>query len=362
MAAQETTSAPATTLAIDPTLDLRLLRLRSRPDAEDPAMIALELALAGRTHDAIEVVDEALARDPEDVDLLLGCGLAAMGAGQLAFAQIVLTRAALADRGWTEPLRHLARVLERRGRGDRALQVARHAVAAGDRDPGLVAKVLADDARRALDARLRAFRQDPDLDEPSLLAQALAAQDRWDDALAIVLEAIAGDDDADLRVIEARARTVRGEHDEAERALARALELAPAWAEPARMLADRQLDRGAMLPALATIERAIVASPEDASLGASRDRILEAMAHAGVTRPGVADAQLDTLLGELDRIDPIGDDTRAGFVRGEDTLLDIPTEPARRRTGWLPTIARSLFGRARSSDLAPAARPPVARA
>lgn len=359
MAAQETTSEHA---AIDPTLDLRLLRLRSRPDAEDPAMIALELARAGRADDAIEVVDEALARDPEDVDLLLGCGLAAMGAGQLAFAQLVLTRAAMADRSWTEPMRHLVVVLERRGRADRALQVARHAVAAGERDPGLIARVLADDARRALDARVRAYREDPDRDEPSLLAQELAAQGRWDDALSIALSAIESEDDADLRVIEARARTVRGEHDQAERALERAIELAPSWAEPARMLADHRFEQGAMLPALATIERILAVHPEDASLGASRDRILEAMARAGIARPGVADAQLDALLGELDRIDPIGDDTRAGFARGEDTLRDVPTELTRRRTGWLPTIARSLFGGARPSERAATARKVVARA
>lgn len=370
MGAQHTTSEHVGIGASDHLLDLRLLKFRNRPEGEDPAMLAIELALGGRTNDAIEVVDEALARDPEDLDLLLGCGVAAMRGGRLAFAQIVLTRAALADRTWTEPLRHLSDVLERRGRADRAIEVARHAVRAGERDPAVVARVAADDRRRALDARLASFRADPDREEPALLAQELAAQGRNEDALFVATTAIAReDDDADLRMIEARAQIADGDRDAAERALGRAIELAPGWAEPARTLADSMLERGALIPALTTIERAIAATPDDGSLGEARDRILAAMERAGVARPGVADAALDALLGQLDRIDPIGDDTRAGFSRS-DTLVDAPApERPARRTGWLPTIARTLFGRpspvtdgaGRSASLA-APRLPIARA
>src|SRR5688572_5112440 len=109
MTAQKTTAEQIPGATGD-LLDLRLLKFRNRPEGEDPALLALELAHAGRTQDAIEVVDDALARDPDDVDLLLGCGLAAERAGKLAFAQLVLTRAAIADRSWAEPLRHLSHV------------------------------------------------------------------------------------------------------------------------------------------------------------------------------------------------------------------------------------------------------------
>lgn len=326
-------------------LDVRLLRFRERPAREDPALLALELASAGRAHDAIEVLDAALARDPDDADLLLACGEAALHAGKLAFAQHALTRAAALAPGWPEPLRRLARVLSMRGRHDKAVEVARRAVASGARDPELVAMVQAEDRRRALQARLALFRADPDREEPALLAQALLDEGRAQDALEVVRAATARDDDADLRMIEARARLARGETAEAERALERACALAPEWIEPARALAECLRDRG-------EIERAHeVARP------------FAGLAEALAIPPSGASA-LDELLGVLERIDPIGDETRRRLARC-DTLVDevAPVDeesPRPPRRGWLPRIARALFGATPPTSAATAR--PLARA
>jgi tetratricopeptide (TPR) repeat protein len=354
--------------AHDHQLDVRLLRFRNRPDREDPAMLALELVTAGRTHDAIEVVDAALVADPDDVDLLLGCGLAALRAHQLAFAQLVLTRAARQAPTWSEPLSALAKVLAMRDRPAKAVDVARRALSLGADDAALAAMVEVDDRRRALDARLAAFRADPDATDPALLAHALLEDARELDALEVAELALARDDDADLHVVAARARLARREPDAARDALARAISLAPDWAEPARMLAELLASEGALLDALPVVERALARNLEDASLVALRSRIEDAMRDAGIVRPEITDASVDDLLTTLDRIDPIGDETRRGLRRC-DTLVDAASplsddERPRRRTGWLPRIARSLFARnlsERNGEPAPR-REPIARA
>lgn len=338
-------------------LDVRVLRFRNRPEREDPAMLALELASAGRTHDAIEVVDAALIADPDDVDLLLGCGVAAMRADQLAFAQLVLTRAARQAPTWGEPLRCLAKVLARRGRQDKAIEVARRAIDVGADDAELTEMVRRDDRRRALDAQLMRFREDPDAVEPSLLAQELLAEERALDALEVAERGLARDDDADLHVITARARLHRRERELAKDALARATTAAPEWAEPARMLGELLADEVALLAALPIVERALVHNLDDGALVALRSRIETAMSDAGIQRPEASDAGVDELLSTLDRIDPIGDETRRALSRGRSHAHEL--DRPRARTGWLPRIARTLFGRAPAE--APARRP-VARA
>lgn len=347
----------------DHLLDVRVLRFRMSPEREEPTLLALELVGAGRTHDAIEVVDGALAADPEDVDLLLGCGVAAVRGGQLAFAQLVLTRAAKLDPAWGEPLRWLAKVLAMRGREDKAVAVARRALAAGEDDAELVAMVRRDDRRRALDARLASYADDPDTEEPALLAQALLEETREAEALAVVRGALARDPrDSDLHVLEARALLARREREAAKDALARAIEHAPAWGEPARMLADLLADEGALIDALRVVERALAHDREDEALIACRVRVEDAMRAAGIERPERVEAGLDDLLSTLDRIDPIGDETRRGFARC-DTAVDLAapvlerprrrpllahaasaSHPDRRRKGWLPSLQRRLFG------------------
>lgn len=331
---------------VDHQLDVRVLRFRSRRDSEEPALLALELVAAGRTADALEVVDAALRADPDDVDLLLGCGVAAMRSGELTFAQLVLTRAAKQAPDWSEPLRALAKVLVLRGREDRAADVARRAIELDGGDDETRALVRRHERRVALDVRIARFRETPEEEEPALLAQALLEEGRERESLEVIAAALARDtDDADLRVVEARARIARHEHGAAEEALRRALAQAPEWSEPARMLGTLLADRGALLEALPIVERALARNLEDEALVALRGRIEEQMAAAGIERPELADARLDALIATLDRIDPIGDATRQGLARC-DTLVDVPSpvDPARRRTGWLPSFARRLFG------------------
>ncbi|MDQ3032783.1 MAG: hypothetical protein M3Y87_10225 [Myxococcota bacterium] len=321
-------------------LDLRVLRFRNRPEREDPAMLALELAQAGRTHDAIEVVDAALAADPDDLDLLLGCGVAAMRAEQLAFAQLVLTRAARQAPAWGEPLRCLAKVLSMRGREDKAIDVARRALSLGEDDAELSEMVRRDDRRRALDAQLALFRADPDGLEPALLAQELLAEQRELDALEVATLALARDDDPDLHVVSARAHLARCERELAKESLACAITAAPEWSEPARMLGELLADEGALLAALPIVERALTHDLGDGALVALRTRIEVAMIAAGIERPEATDAGVDALLSTLDRIDPIGDETRRAISRSKIREVERP----RARSGWLPRIARTLFG------------------
>lgn len=338
--------------ALDQQLDLRVLRFRNEPEREDPALLVLELVSAGRTHDAIEVVDAALRAEPDDVDLLLGCGIAAMRAEQLAFAQLVLTRAARQAPAWSEPLRVLSSVLSMRGRPEKAVEIARRALELGATDAELQQRVQRDDRERALDAQLESFRADPTSIEPALLAQELLAQERTRDALEVIESALSIEEDADLHVIAARIQRSRGERELARAALARAIALTPDWAEPARMLGELLLDEGALLEALPIIESALARHLEDASLVELRLRLEDAMRDAGITRPESTDAGLDELLSTLDRIDPIGDETRRAISR-PDTLVDVASpafddDRPRRRSGWLPTIARTLFGGSRA--------------
>jgi tetratricopeptide (TPR) repeat protein len=188
-------------------LDLRLLKFRNRPEREDPSMLALALVGAGRAHDAIEVIDAALTADPDDADLLVSCGLAATRSGQLAFAQLVLTRAAKVAPDWAEPIRGLVAVLELRGQKDRALAVARHAIRVGASDAALAEMIRKDDRRRALDARIAALRADADAEDAALLGQELLAEDRAGDALEVATMHIgSGPIDADLAMVQARSR------------------------------------------------------------------------------------------------------------------------------------------------------------
>lgn len=340
-----TPTAAASALAPE-RLDVRLLRFRNRSDVEEPALLALELVSAGRVYDALEVVDLALERDPDDIDLLLGCGVAAAQAGQLAFAQLVLTRAAKRAPEWVEPLRWLARVLAMRGQHARAIEVARRALAAGDCDPEIVAMVRRDDRRRELDARIAAFEADPDRDDPALLAAALLAEERADDALAVARAALAREEDADLRFVEARALLALGRREEAEAVLGKLVTRAPDWEEPARLLGQLRLERGALIEAIEVVEQALSASPAHEELRRLRERIEQAMSGAGIERSVERGATFEELLATRHADDPDGERSLRELVAlrtlvGEEATSDVPSPG---RGARLLRVARHLFG------------------
>ena len=353
-------------------LDLRVLRYRNRPGTDEPALLALELVSAGRTHDALDVVDDALLHDPDDLDVLLGCALAAVRTERLAFAQLVLTRAAQRAPEWTEALTLLAQVLTLRGCQERAIEVARRAVASGATDGAVRALVRVEDWRLALDTRLAALRADPLREEPALLAHEFLAVDRAKDALAVIELGLGLEDDADLRRIEARTRARLGDHAGARRALERALELAPLWWEATLDLTVLMLDQGALLDAHALVEAGLRAQPDEGSLLALLGQVLDAMEEAGVAPPAATTGPVSTASDDATApflLEPRAQNaTQFLLVAREEAPAAAP--PARRdgsgahrilgerrRSGWLPRITRSLVGsRARKNADAAVAR------
>ncbi len=117
-----------TTTRGDHTLNLRVLRFRRAPDREEPVMLALDLCARQRFEDAIDVAEAALDRAPDDAELLLPLGRAYYEDGQHERAQAVLVAAAKAEPCWAEPFAWLARVLDARGRTDKATELAVRAV------------------------------------------------------------------------------------------------------------------------------------------------------------------------------------------------------------------------------------------
>ncbi len=164
---------------------------------------------------------------------------------------------------WVEPWRHLAEVLLRRERPERALAVIDRALAMEPDDDGLIA------LRRSasLSVRVHRFTQQPDDEEPTMLAQELIAEGRPDDAFEVTRTALLAElDDVDLLVTHARAAWARGDLDEAENALSTATFEAPDWPVVFRMLAEVRAELGRTRDALAAAQRALSLEPSDVAL------------------------------------------------------------------------------------------------
>ena len=104
-------------------LDRRLLRFRTSPSVEDGRAFARELALAGRSADAIEVAGHVLADEPEDAAMQMLVGQAWAKEGDLVRAQKALLEALRLAPNDKEPYRLLADVLMKRGDPARAIKV-----------------------------------------------------------------------------------------------------------------------------------------------------------------------------------------------------------------------------------------------
>lgn len=257
-------------------LNLRVLRFRTEPQRDDPALLARALLDSRRLAEALELTTTGLARDPSDLDLRLVHGLVLAERGRMEEAQLAFTQAAKAAPDWAEPWRQLADVLLRRDRPEQALVVAEHALAIEPGDEAL------ESLRRAasLIVRARRFLASPDGEEPALLAQELIAAGRFADALEITRSALVLElDDADLLVAHARAARALGDLEEAASALSTASFEAPDWPEVWRLLAEVELERGEIDDARPALEAALRLDPTDVELRVLSERIARETAH-----------------------------------------------------------------------------------
>jgi Flp pilus assembly protein TadD len=262
-------------------LNLRVLRFRTDPLRDEPAMLAQELLATGRYAEAIELTAASLEDDPHDADLLLTHGVALARVGELGFAQLALMRAAKAEPGWAEPWRHLAEVLLLRERPEQCLQVLERA---RELEPEPGDEALAGLQRAAeLEVRTKRYLAEAGGEEPTMLAQELLAAGRAEAAFEVTRTALLEElDDEDLLVTHARAARARGDLDEALGVLHTAAVAAPDWAEVWRLLAEVHEERGEPERAREAAAEALLADPTDESLMRLHRR-LEAAAETLVT-------------------------------------------------------------------------------
>lgn len=119
------------------TLDARLLRFRTDPSHEDPAVLASDLLDGERHREALEVTAASLRTQPRDVEMLVLAGRAWIGRGDLLRAQKTLLQAARLEPDHPDSYRWLGEVLLRRGDPARARKVLGRARALGSSDPAV---------------------------------------------------------------------------------------------------------------------------------------------------------------------------------------------------------------------------------
>jgi tetratricopeptide (TPR) repeat protein len=81
-------------------LDARVARFRADAHSEEPVMLARALELADRKPEALAVLREALARDPEDADTLAALARVERAAGRAEEAIALYRKARAAAPGW----------------------------------------------------------------------------------------------------------------------------------------------------------------------------------------------------------------------------------------------------------------------
>jgi Flp pilus assembly protein TadD len=218
-------------------LNVRVLRFRHSPHREDPTLLAQELLDHGRHEDALELLDDALAREPGDADLELLRGRALLGAGDVSRAKETLIRAAKAAPGWAAPFTWLTRALSIGEGSSRIGAVAVRAKALGADDTQVVRIAVGHETAKRLDERLARFDVSPDREEPVMLARELALAARKDDATRVLRAALDRDhEDPDALTALAQLERADGRTDEAVALLRRARTAAPGWETVERAL------------------------------------------------------------------------------------------------------------------------------
>ncbi len=220
-------------------LDVRLLRFQNRPDAEEPAMLTRDLLAAGHLDDARWVFEHAIEREPDDLDLLLSGGELFLERGDFDWAKRLLILAAHRSQDWASPWLALARVLMATRDLDRAEAVLERCWELAPDAPETWALDERLSGESALERRTQTFLRDPCQDDPAMLANALIAAEREDEALRVLdrgLEVFP--DDVDALFVRARLHEVRGELKAARADLARATGSDQSWATAWEALED----------------------------------------------------------------------------------------------------------------------------
>ncbi len=213
-------------------LNLRLLRYTASPHREEPVMLAQDLLAARRAVDALEVVETAMEREPDDADLLLTLGVALLESGELEWARRVLIQAVQAESEWAEPWRWLGETLLKIGDRARAMRTLAKAKALDGKDPAIDKLLKSVERWDEITRRLRRFLERPELVDPALLLQDLLDDGRIDEADEVLEVALAEDEeDPDLLLLRSRVERRRGKYEEARASLRRATELDPGWEE-----------------------------------------------------------------------------------------------------------------------------------
>jgi hypothetical protein len=213
-------------------LNLRVLRFHAGTDREEPVMLARDLLAANLASDALDVIDAAIDRDPEDADLVLTLGITLLVSDELEWAKRVLTKAVLADPEWAEPWRWLGDALLRGADFERAGRVLARARALGNEDPAVGTLLALARRTEALLARVERFLANEGFEEPSLFARELIAAERLGEAKMVLDAALAADEeDPDLLVARAELEQASGDLEAARRSLVRATRADPEWEE-----------------------------------------------------------------------------------------------------------------------------------
>lgn len=202
-------------------------------------MLTRDLLAAGRMDDARAVFEAAIERDPRDADLLLTGGELFLERGDFVWAKRLLILAAKRSEGWASPWLALARVLlatHDLGRAELVLERCWE-LAPGAPETWALDERLSNES--ALERRMRAFLTSPDQDDPAMLANALIAAERENDAMAVLDAGLAVyPDDVDALFVRARLHEVRGELERAREDLSRATGADGSWATAWEALED----------------------------------------------------------------------------------------------------------------------------
>ena len=220
-------------------LTMRLLRHQNVGDSEEPVMLAQDLMGAGRVRDARLVCMTALHKDPTDVDLLLtGAGIAE-SLGECIDARTLLVKAARLAPDWIEPMARLSRLLYRMEDFGRAWAAVERCYVINPTSAETCALRADIEQAHRLTLRKHRFLNDEHADDAAMLANALVADARFDDALAVLDYALERDgEDADALFVKGTILKARGEREEAEIALRRVTQMECGWVEAWETMAD----------------------------------------------------------------------------------------------------------------------------
>ncbi|MEM6957633.1 MAG: tetratricopeptide repeat protein, partial [Myxococcota bacterium] len=203
------------------------------------------LQRAGRLRDARLVCRTALESDPSDADLLVAAAEVAMALGEAIDARTMLVRAAQLAPDWPEPMIRLASLLfeaQETGRAWAAIERAR-AMAPND---GRVLMLHAElEQAHRLTLRMLRYLTGDGRDDGAMLANALVAEGRAEDALDVLAHCLSHDpEDADALFVQGNLLRAQGQLDRARAALRRVTQVASGWAEGWDAMADLLEDLG----------------------------------------------------------------------------------------------------------------------